>query len=328
MELAPMGSLGWKVSRLGLGTMPLAIQERFSESDGVRVIHRALAAGVNWLDTADAYCLDDSEIGYGERLVARALREWSGGERDRVMVVSKCGCTRPNGEWGVDSSPARLKLACERSLKALGVSSIFLYLLHAVDEKTPFIDSVGALLDLQREGKIQHVGLSNVDVGQIKEAQAAGVIRMVMNRHNIFDQFNFNNGVIDYCASYGIPFVAHSALGGHQGHVRADESPAIRAVAARNGLNAHQVCLLWLLARSPHVFALPGARRMASLESTLAALDHTLSPEDMAELSTAFPPGSLPRLVFVRVRDELRRIRRRVSHRLRFAAASGQGARS
>ncbi len=322
VELAPFGGLGWRGSRLGLGTMPLAIQGRFSESDGIRVIHRALSAGVNWLDTADTYCLDEGEIGYGERLVARALREWGAGDRDRIMVVSKGGRTRPDGGWGIDSSPAKLKLACERSLKALGVSSIFLYLLHAVDEETPFIDSLGALLDLQREGKVQHVGLSNVDVGHIKEARSVGVIRMVMNRHNIFDQFNFDNGVVDYCRIHGIPFVAHSVLGGHQGHVRADQSPVIKAVATRNGLDAHQVCLLWLLARSPHIFAIPGARRMASLESTLAALERLLPPGDMTELSMAFPSRRLPRLVFVRARDELRRIGRRVEHRLRLASAA------
>jgi aryl-alcohol dehydrogenase-like predicted oxidoreductase len=325
MELRPLGSIGWNLSRIGLGTMPLAIQARLSEDHGVRVIHRALEGGINWLDTADSYCLDDTETGYGERLVARALREWSG-DRDRVMVMSKAGCLRPNGVWVDDGKPARLKLACERSLKALGVSSIPLYLLHAPDKKTPFIESLGALFDLQREGKIQHVGLSNVDVGHIKEAQSVGAIRMVLNRHNIFDQFNFTNGVIDYCASYGIPFVAHSVLGGHMGHVRADESPVLKAVGARNGLNAHQVCLIWLLARSPHIFAIPGALRIESLESNLAALDRSLSAEDMAEVSTAFPPGRLSRLVYVRVRNELRLIGRRVRHRLAGARVSDKRA--
>jgi aryl-alcohol dehydrogenase-like predicted oxidoreductase len=316
MERAPLGSTGWNASRIGLGTMALAIAGRCSESDAVRLIHRALDAGINWLDTADAYCLDDAETGYGERLVARALRDWTGGDADAVMVTTKGGCLRPKGAWTQNGEPARLKRACERSLKALGVDSIFLYTLHAPDPKTPFIDSVGALADLQREGKIRHVGLSNVDVGHIKEAQSVCAIAAVQNRHNLFDRDNVTNGVIEYCARRAISFVAHSAVGGHVGHVRAGESAALGEVAARRGLTTHQVCLLWLLAKRPQVFAIPGARRIESLASNLAALEHALSADDMAALAAGFPPGRLSRTVAVRVRNEMRRIGRRLRHRV------------
>jgi aryl-alcohol dehydrogenase-like predicted oxidoreductase len=310
MKKAPFGSLGWNLTRIGLGTMPLAVQGRPSEDHAVRVIHRALDAGMNWLDTADSYCFDDEDIGYGERVVARALREWNHPDRDAILVTTKGGWVRPKGEWAIEGSPQHLKRACEGSLKALGVSSIFLYQLHAPDPKVDYVDSVGALVDLQREGKIQHIGLSNVDVGHIKDAQSVGVVRMVQNRCNLFDQFSFTNGVVDYCARHNIAFVAHSALGGHKGHVRADESPAIKAVAARRGLTPHEVVLLWLLGQAPQLFAIPGARRMESLESNLRLVATSLLPADLAEVSAAFPRSRFFRPLLVRTRNELRRASR------------------
>jgi aryl-alcohol dehydrogenase-like predicted oxidoreductase len=311
MDRAPFGSLGWLVTRIGLGTMPLAIQGRPPEDDAVRLVHRALDAGINWIDTADTYCLDDDDIGYGERLVARALRE-RGGEREPVLVTTKGGWVRPRGEWLVDGHPARLKAACERSLKALGVDSIFLYQLHAPDPKVDYVDSVGALVDLQRQGKIQHIGLSNVDVGHIKEARGVAVVRMVQNRCNLFDSFSFTNGVVDYCAKNKIAFVAHSPLGGHKGHTRAESSPAIMAVAARCGLTAHEVVLLWLLGQSPSVFAIPGASRIESLESSLRASQTRLADADLAELDAAFPRPRLLRPALLRTRSELLRVARAV----------------
>ncbi|HEX3771052.1 MAG TPA: aldo/keto reductase [Polyangiaceae bacterium] len=311
MQRATLGSTGYSATRIGLGTMPLAIQGRPAESDAVRVIHRALDAGINWLDTADAYCLDDADTGYGERLIARALREW-GGDRDRVMVATKGGCMRPKGGWTVDGKPARLKTACERSLQALGVSSIFLYQLHAPDSATPFLDSVGALADLQREGKIRHVGLSNVDVGFIKEAQRVATIASVQNRHNAFDRGNFTSGVIDYCMRQHIAFIPHSVFGGHTGHTRADESAPVVNVGKRRNLTPHQVVLLWMLETTPEVFPIPGAKRLESLESTLAAMDQRLEPEDMKELASAFPREPITKTIAVRAKSEAKRIARQV----------------
>lgn len=321
MEKAAFGSLGWKASRLGLGTMPLAIEGRPSEADAIRVIHHALDAGVNWLDTADSYCLDDGEVGYGERLVARALREWTGGDRDAIVVVTKGGWVRPKGEWIIDGDPARLRRACEASLKALGVPAIGLYLLHAPDTRVHFADSLGALVDLQREGKIRHIGLSNVDVGHVKEAEKIAVIRSVQNRFNVFDRFSLAYGLIDHCARQNIAFVAHSVVGGHQGKIRAGESEALKAVAARRGLTPYQVALLWVLAKAPRGFAIPGARRIESLDANLAAAAQSLSAEDMASLAAAFPPVAAPRRALVQARNELQRVRRQVKYRL----AKGRG---
>jgi aryl-alcohol dehydrogenase-like predicted oxidoreductase len=221
-----------QVSSVGLGAMPLAIAGRPREEDAVRVVHAALEAGMTWIDTADAYCLDSSEAGYGERIVARALREGSG-PRDDVRVATKGGIVRPGGEWTPDGRPEHLKAACEASLKSLGVSSIFLYQLHCPDRGVPFADSVGAIADLRRAGKVQHVGLSNVDAARIRQARTIVEVAGVQNRCSAFDRGPLDDGVVALCEREKIAFIAHSPVGGHRGHARVASDSALAAVAAR-----------------------------------------------------------------------------------------------
>src|SRR5262249_2068085 len=156
----------------------------------------------------------DHDVGYGERLVRRALTEWRGG-RERILVTTKGGFTRPGGEWIIDARPEALRSACEASLKALGVEALGLYLLHGPDPKGDGPDSVGALARLKQDGKIHHAGISNVDVGHIKDAQQVMDIVAVQNRCNVFDRFSFANGVVNHCRTRGIAFMAHSPMGGH-----------------------------------------------------------------------------------------------------------------
>src|SRR5690606_23709592 len=134
---------------IGLGGMPLSIQGRPDEAQAIAVIHAALDAGITFIDTADAYCLDDGEIGHNERLIAKALAAWPSA---RVVVATKGGLERPGGRWETNGRPEHLRAACERSLAALGVEQIELYQLHAPDSAVPFAESVGALADLRREG--------------------------------------------------------------------------------------------------------------------------------------------------------------------------------
>jgi len=313
MRKLAFGTMGIGVTRLGLGTMPLAIQGRPSPEAALRVIRRALDAGINWIDTADSYCLDDSEIGYGERLAARAVAE---AKAEGVLVTTKVGYIRPNGEWAIEARPERIKAACDASLRALGVSSIFLYQLHAVDPAVPLTDSVGALAQLQREGKIRHIGLSNVNLGHIQEAQREAEIASVQNRCNLFDRSAFSNGVVDYCGARRIAFIAHSPLGGHKGHVRAAQSPVIRAIAERRGATAHEVCLLWLLEQGNHIFPIPGSSRLESLESNLRVAESSLSEAELLELAAAFPSARFGKRMLVRTRDQLRRVGRQLKSRV------------
>src|SRR5688572_25096274 len=214
--MIPRRSLGPnapRVTAVGYGGMHLSIQERPPEEQAIRVIHAALDAGVTLIDTADVYCLDNRDIGHNERLVARALASWPG-DRDQVIVATKGGVTRPAGRWETDGRPQHLRAACERSLEALGVDRIDLYQLHAPDPKVPLAESVGALAVLQQEGKIRWVGLSNVSVPQIREAETVARVTSVQNRLNPFFREALAEGVVSYCAERGMGFLAYSPTGG------------------------------------------------------------------------------------------------------------------
>jgi len=159
--------------------------------------------------------------------------------------------------------------------------------------------------------------LSNVDLGHIHEAQREAEICSVQNRCNLFDRSSFTNGVVDYCAARRVAFIAHSPLGGHTGHVRANESPVLRAIAERRGATPHEICLLWLLHQGNHVFPIPGSSRLESLESNLRAAAASLNESELRELSAAFPAAPLPKQTLLRARNELRRVGRTLRTLLR-----------
>lgn len=312
MKHVAFGSLGLDVSRMGLGVMPLAIQNRPSIEHATALVRRALDAGINWFDTADSYCLDENDVGYGERFLAETLRAAGS---PQVLVMTKGGYTRVGGEWQLNATPDRLKAACEASLKALGVSEIFLYQLHGPDPNVPLRESMGALRQLQREGKIRHIGISNVDLGHLHEAQLEAEIRLVQNRYNLFDPWSADNGVIDYCRARKIPFVAHSPIGGHKGHVRALGSASVGSVAKRRGFTAQQVCLAWVLTQ-PGVFPIPGATRNESLDANVRVANEILTSEDVAELEAGHPRDKVFKPRLLRARNNLRWLGRSLKRRI------------
>jgi len=277
-----------EVSAIGLGAMPLSLAGRPDAGEAVRVIAAALDDGMTLIDTADVYCLDDSDIGHNERLVARALRERGGA--DGVVVATKGGLRRPRGSWVTDGRPEHLLAACEASLRALEVETIDLYQLHAPDDDVPFADSVGALADLKRAGKIRRVGLSNVSVAELDEASAIVEVASVQNRCNPFDTAAFDRGVVAACAERGIAFLPHSPVGGQGGgHRRVATDATLAAVAARHGATPYQVCLALLLQVSEVVIPIPGASKIASARSSAAAASLALDEHDLADLHRAFP---------------------------------------
>jgi aryl-alcohol dehydrogenase-like predicted oxidoreductase len=272
------------VAAVGYGGMHLSIQERPSEEQGIRVIHAALDAGVTLIDTADAYCLDDSEIGHNERLIARALTSRS---PTGVIVATKGGLRRPGGRWEVDGSPAHLRAACEQSLKALDVERIDLYQLHAPDPRVPFAESVGALADLRRSGKIRWVGLSNVSVAQIRQAEQIVPITSVQNRLNPFFREALTEGVVQYCTDHGIGFLAYSPIGGGRLNRKLPANPVLRPMASRLGVTPHALVLAWVLARSPAVIVIPSARTVEHALDSITAAELNLSEADLSAITAA-----------------------------------------
>ena len=264
----------------------MSIANRPPMQQSIAVIHAAIDAGMTLIDTADVYCVDHTDIGHNERLIAQALKERPS---DKVLVATKGGLERPNGAWTTNGHPAHLQAACEASLKALEIEAIDLYQLHAPDDDIPFADSVGALAELQRAGKIRHIGLSNVDVSEIETARSIAPVVSVQNRCNPMDTTSFGNGVVDYCTKHRIAFLPHSPVGGHQGHMRLQDNPILARISQRRDCSPYQLCLAMLLARSPVMIPIPGASKIASAQSSAQAASLDLTEQDLSELKAGFP---------------------------------------
>ncbi|MGI3203944.1 aldo/keto reductase [Streptomyces sp. GLT-R25] len=298
---------GLRVSAVGLGAMPLSIEGRPDEERAMATVHAALDAGVTLLDTADSYHLPGDEPGHNERLVARALATYGGDTAD-VLVTTKGGRGRPaDGSWTVTGSPRHLKSAAEASLKRLGVEAIGLYQLHKPDPAVPFEESVGALRDLLDAGKIRYAGISNTDVGQIRRAHAILGDRLVSVQNRYSPAVRDSEPELRLCAELGLAFLPWSPLGGisrssldgpsqtasdDPGHATGLGTgtgtgtgfDAFHAVARERGVSPQQVCLAWLLARSPVIVPIPGASRPETVRDSAGAADLELTPEEVARL--------------------------------------------
>ena len=273
---------------LAIGCMRLSTEPDRDEGRAMAVLHAAFDAGVTLLDTADAYCWDDREIGHNERLIAQALRSWNG-DRARVTIATKGGMTRPDGRWEPDGRAKHLAAACERSCRALEVSAIELYQLHAVDPRTPFSTSVRALASLQRNGLIKSIGLSNVTVGQIEEARRIMPIDAVQVELSVWYYGSILGGVAEYCQNNGIRLLAYRPLGGRKslGRIRSDDT--LNAVAARHGATPFEIALAWLEDLYDVVIPLPGVTRVESVHSVVRARRIAFTDADRDELHTRFP---------------------------------------
>ncbi|MQY28017.1 aldo/keto reductase [Nocardia aurantia] len=241
-------------------------------ADAVAVLRRAIELGVNLIDTADSYAL-----GANEELVADALHPY----RDDLVIATKIGNTRPGpDEWVPLGHPAYLRQQAELSLRRLRVDHLDLLYLHRVDPAVPFADQIGALHRLRAEGKVRHIGLSEVSVAELAAAQAITPIAAVQNRYNLIDREH--EPVLEYAAAHGIAFVPYFpiAMGAHAG----PDSP-VATVAAELGATPGQVALAWLLRRSEVVVPIPGTVSPAHLAENVGALDLALSDDRFARLS-------------------------------------------
>jgi aryl-alcohol dehydrogenase-like predicted oxidoreductase len=193
--------------------LALSIMKKPSEEQAIEVIHAALDAGVNLIDTADCYCQDESDFNANEKLIAKALASY-GSDTSHVLVATKGGIQRPGGDWVPNGDPEYIRSACERSLQALGRTSIDLYQFHAPDPNVPFEKSVEAFAKLKQEGLVKRVGLSNVDQKQISVARKITDISSVQNRCNILYRNDLDSGLIEYCEKHKIAYLPYSPVGG------------------------------------------------------------------------------------------------------------------
>ena len=264
-----------EVLRIGFGAMritgPQILGWPADRENALRVLRRAVELGVNLIDTADSYGPEVSEL-----LIAEALHPYP----ETLLIATKGGLLRTDsGAWPRDARPEHLREACEGSLRRLRLDRIDLYQLHAPDPTVPFEDSVGELVRLRDEGKIRHVGLSNVSVEQLRRAQELVPVVSVQNRYSLADRSS--EDVLDECERQGIAFLPWYPLAA--GDLAQPGGTVGRAASAR-GATPAQVALAWLLARSRVTVPIPGTSSLRHLEENVAVLDFELTPEELAGL--------------------------------------------
>lgn len=264
------------VNRLGFGAMRLCGAQVWGRHDdpdnAARVLKRALDLGINFIDTADSY---GPEV--NESVIAEVLHPYPQG----LVIATKGGLTRPEpSAWVENGHPEHLRRALDGSLKRLRVDCIDLYQLHAPDPKVPYVDSVGALAEQQRAGKIRHLGISNVTVAQLDEARRITDIVSVQNEFNVGNRAD--QDVLDACTRLGIAFLPWYPLGGAGDIATAN----VKRIARRRGITPSQVAIAWLLARSPVVLPIPGTQSVGHLEENIAAAGITLASEELEALES------------------------------------------
>lgn len=259
-----------RVGRLGFGAMRLRGTPAADRAEAIAIARRVVELGVTFLDTADSY-----DLGGNEELLAEALHPYPAG----VVVATKAGQARPGGGWVPLGRPEYLRQQADLSLRRLRLERIELFQLHRVDPAVPLEDQIGALRTLQDEGKVRHVGLSEVSVEQIEAAGRITPIVSVQNRYNLTDRRS--EPVLEHCERHGIAFIPWLPIAPS---VRPGGADPVAAVARRLGATPAQVALAWQLHRSPVILPIPGTSSMAHMEENVAAARLELSAADMAVL--------------------------------------------
>ncbi len=276
-----------RVGCVGFGGAPLSLRpDRPSDDDGVRVVHAALDAGMTLLDTADVYTPAGTGRGHSERLIGRALRERRTGTDDVVVATKGGKYWDADGEVQIDASPAALREACDASLTALRAETIALYQLHEVDLVVPIEDSVGALVELQRQGKVTQIGLCNVTVAELDRALTVTPIVSVQNRYS--PAVTDSDPVLERCEERGIAFMPWGPLTGFRSRAGDPETPLqvrFAEVAHRHGVSVQRVVLAWELARSPVMLPIPGSTQVRTVKDSAAAADLVLSAGEFSWLA-------------------------------------------
>ncbi|MER7502755.1 aldo/keto reductase [Nonomuraea pusilla] len=311
MKTRVLGAGGPVVSALGLGCMGMSeFYGRGDEQESIAVIHRALDLGVTFLDTADMY-----GMGHNEELVGRAIKS----RRDEVVLATKFGIRREGGTRSVDNSPEYVRAACDASLRRLGVDHIDVYYMHRRDPEVPVEESVGAMAELVREGKVRHLGLSEVSADTLRRAAAVHPIAALQSEYSLFTR-GLEREILPAARETGTALVAYSPIsrGLLTGAVPpAEELPdddfrkrfprnvgenaahnaalvaEVMKIAESAGLTAAQLALAWLLAQGDDVVPIPGTKRIAYLEENVAAADVTLTPEQLGALERAVPADAV-----------------------------------
>ena len=312
MKTRKLGANGPEVSAIGLGCMGMsAFYGGSDEAQSISVIHRALDLGITLFDTAEMYGPHTNEV-----LVGKALKD----RRDQAFIATKFGINynADRTRLMTDGSPANVRHAIEGSLRRLGVDHVDLYYLHRVDPDTPIEDTVGAMAELVKEGKVRYLGLSEAAPDTLRKAHATHPITALQTEYSLWSR-EPEDELFAVVRELGIGFVPYSPLGrgflsgditsiddlaaddfrrtnprfmGKNFQKNLDLVDAVKVIASDKGITAAQLALAWVLSQGEDLIPIPGTRRMATLEQNAAAVDVVLTPEDLARIEAVFPKGA------------------------------------
>jgi aryl-alcohol dehydrogenase-like predicted oxidoreductase len=289
IETKSLGKTDLQVSAIGLGAMPMSLSTRPPEEQAIATIHRALDLGVTLIDTADSYCRDESDKHHNERLIQKALKQYSG-DTSQVAIATKGGLMRPNGSWTRNGNPDHLRQTIQASFVALGGEKpIDVWQYHSPDPEYSVEAALTPAKEAVAQGMVRYIGVSNFSVEQIKQARNVVEVVSVQNQYNPWSRQPEFDGVLEYCEQEGLTFLPWSPLGGSRRFKGLQEFASIANLAETKGVSVYAIVLAWLRAKSPCVLPIPGASKPDSIADSLTALNVTLDRLEVEQIDQIDP---------------------------------------